>query len=1013
MATLYILYGSETGNAEGIALDLAEKPLPSHFSSVVCQPLENFKKLSKDWTEPPTEGKKHGIILISSTTGNGDAPENASRFVRYIKRKQTVETQPFQHCTFSVLGLGDTNYDQFCAIGKLLDKKVAELGGMRAKPLACADEGTGLEDVVEPYMETVFSDMEKACINGESSCETMAEKKKNQAPVPAEPSQSQTPTPAEEVGPSSTGATPAAPEPPSQSDSPLFILYGSATGNAEQIAKDLAADYESMLGNPDSKTFFPSVVCCEADQFKKKCLSTWETEPTAGTKHGLLIVASTTGNGDAPENCDRFMRFIKRKQTAESQPFRHVRYAVLGLGDTNYDQFCHTGITIDKKLAELGGTRAKALSCANEGIGLEDVVEPWTDKILFEITKACGGIGSAPTTETSATTPTTAEKEVEEEKKFDTFEQVDDANTSVGLRIVRSLLKIKFGVPMTKVDLSTLPSLKPSRSSCELFHDELFDDDNNFEEPLSQMDDRATVSTSSSGSQHYSRNHPFEAKIVGARYLTNSSVDGAARVCEKLGSDGLQTDTAAMCAREVLDAQFPFEGTDSKAVERNGKRVIELSLSLPDDYTLEYQPGDAVGLTVANSPAAVTFVLDMLRNEQGLQPEQLVSIDSDEPISVEQAVRECMDLCCVIKNKRTLFTLAQFAIDDEEKNALHMLSCKQEEGDFLFNEYIVNQSRSVVDILREFPSLQNITLEGLVSVLSPIAPRYYSISSSPLEHRDALSLTVAFSVVDYLTPSLMVDEKEQGRRRIQGVATGYLETLCSPFLCNFAESIDMPAVKIFPKPTAEFRMPSNLATPVVLIGPGTGIAPFMGFLSHRRALSSSTESTDAANTVVEGTWRGGYELEAQDLPVGDKDASGLRVGADFRSQQEVGDVDVFFGCRHADHDWLYKDELLTLEHQGIVTNLYSAFSRDLNNREYVQDIMKNNEDCRTRLADLIMRKDASVYICGDGNHMARDVQATLACLLAPHLEGEQTEESGKAHIEEMKKRGKFVLDIWS
>lgn len=973
MATLYILFGSETGNAEGIALDLAEKSLPSHFASVVCQPMESFKKLSTNWTEPPSNGKKHGIILISSTTGNGDAPENASRFFRYLKRKQTAETQPFQHCTFSVLGLGDTNYDQFCAIGKYLDKRLPELGAVRAKPLACADEATGLEDVVEPYMETVLNDIEKACINGVSSFETLAEKRKVGATV-APPGQPQTVTSGSEVSAAGSAVSPAA---PAKSDSPLFILYGSATGNAEQIAKDLAATYETILSNPDSNTFFPSVVCCEADQFKKTCLSTWETEPSAGTKHGVVLVASTTGNGDAPENCGRFMRFIKRKQTAESQPFRHVQYAVLALGDTNYDQFCHTGKTIDKKLAELGGTRAKRLDCADEGTGLEDVVEPWTDKVLFEIASACSGGGSAaaPIKKTLTQMTTTTEKEIEEEKKCEVFEQLDDSELSLGLRTVRSLLKIQAGVPMAKVEFSALPSLKASRSSCELFHGDEADDE------LAMVDDK--VKPSRSGSEGYCMSHPFEAKVVGARYLTNSSVDGATQVCASLGPDGLQTDKAAMCARELLDAQFALEGTDSDVVERNGKRVIEMALALPNDYTLEYLPGDAVGLIVANSPATVTFILDMLRNKQGLKPEQKVSIDSDEPISVEEAIRERMDLSCVIKNKRTLFALAQFATDPNEKNALHMLSCKKEEGDLLFTEYIVNQRRSVMDILREFPSLQNITIEGLVSVLPPMAPRYYSIASSPLENRNVLSLTVAFSVVDYLTPSLIVEDEERGRRRIQGVATGHLETLCSPFLCNFAESVDMPSVKIFPRPTAEFRMPSNLATPVVLIGPGTGIAPFMGFLSHRRALLPSTKSTDSANAL---------ELERQ---------------------QQVGDVDVFFGCRNADHDWLYKDELLSLQNHGIVTNLYSAFSRDASKREYVQDIMKNHEDCKTRLADLIMKQDASVYICGDGNHMARDVQATMACVLAPHLEGDQTPEAGKAHIEDMKKKGKFVLDIWS
>ena len=87
------------------------------------------------------------------------------------------------------------------------------------------------------------------------------------------------------------------------SSSPLFILYGSATGNAEHIAKDLAATYEALLQNPDVKRYFPSVVCYELDQFKKKCQSFWEQEPAnETTKHGILVIVSTTGNGDAPEN---------------------------------------------------------------------------------------------------------------------------------------------------------------------------------------------------------------------------------------------------------------------------------------------------------------------------------------------------------------------------------------------------------------------------------------------------------------------------------------------------------------------------------------------------------------------------------------------------------------------------------------------------------------------------------------------------------------------------------------
>lgn len=800
---------------------------------------------------------------------------------------------------------------------------------------------------------------------------------------------------------------------------PLFVLYGSATGNAEHIAKDLAATYSSLLENPDADAFFSSVICCELDQFKRKCQPTWDQEPTAaGQKYGVIIVASTTGNGDAPENAGRFARFIKRKTTVDTMPFRNCAFAVLALGDTNYDQFCCTGKLVDKKMKELGGQRATPVTCADEALGLEDVVEPWTASILLQITNACrggnGGGRSSPAAGGMTKNASGDKSGAEEEKKVDaadalpavppatTDAPLSTAIASTGVRTIRSLLQVDAPKPVWQVDPATLPGLTSSLSSCELVVHE-----NNPGDTVETRARAESVSTTSSAGYHYTIKKPFESSILKARYLTETPTDAACKVSEMIDSGTLETGTSLLQAHEIVDAQFPLTGRPAAEAERNAKRVVEVTLSLPDDYTLEYAPGDSLGLVVENTPNAVAFVLAMLQEQHGIAPSQLVSIDSSEPIALEKAVRTSIDLCSPIQQRRTLHSFSQFATDPDEICTLQLLSSKTSKGEELFQEYVDKQRLSPVDILREFPSLQSIPLNGLLSILPGIPPRYYSVSSSPIEHQ-RLSLTVAFSVVDYVTPSLVVDGQEQGLRRIRGIATRYIEALCSPFLAD-AKNASAPTLSIFPKPTADFRMPKTLSTPLVLIGPGTGIAPFMGFLSQRKALATSSESTEAAHTVVEGTWRGGYDLEENELPVSGGDASGLKLGVDYRTTQTVGAVDVFFGCRHKDHDWLYRSEMQEFEKEGVITKLHTAFSRD-GDRQYVQDAMRSNVECATRLVELIMDKEASVYVCGDGNAMAKDVQATIVELLSNRLGGL---DEAKVYLEKMKSDKRFLLDIWS
>jgi sulfite reductase alpha subunit-like flavoprotein len=205
-------------------------------------------------------------------------------------------------------------------------------------------------------------------------------------------------------------------------------------------------------------------------------------------------------------------------------------------------------------------------------------------------------------------------------------------------------------------------------------------------------------------------------------------------------------------------------------------------------------------------------------------------------------------------------------------------------------------------------------------------------------------------------------------------------------------------LKIFPKPSADFELPSSLSTPLILIGPGTGIAPFIGFLRHRQAQLQQSQQT--ATSMVEGTWRGDYELEADDLPVSNRDAPIVLP------QRRLGKISVFFGCRRSNHDWLFQEEMEKFQQNGIITDLYTAFSRE-EPKQYVQDVMVQDEVCRASLVHLLLEEHAAVYICGDGNQMAKDVQNALVKIISPHVE------DAPAHLERMKKQRRLLLDIWT
>jgi len=160
---IYILYGSQTGNAQDISEDIYTRL--SNNISYECihmslnSTIENntFTFINNNNTNEET---KINIIIVCSTTGNGDAPETANFFWRKLKNRNQPNNL-LNGIEYTVLGLGDTNYDKFCNMGKNLDKRFNELGAKRFMELHCADEATGMEESVSLFIEKVVEYFEE------------------------------------------------------------------------------------------------------------------------------------------------------------------------------------------------------------------------------------------------------------------------------------------------------------------------------------------------------------------------------------------------------------------------------------------------------------------------------------------------------------------------------------------------------------------------------------------------------------------------------------------------------------------------------------------------------------------------------------------------------------------------------------------------------------------------------------------------------------------------------------
>ena len=232
------------------------------------------------------------------------------------------------------------------------------------------------------------------------------------------------------------------------------------------------------------------------------------------------------------------------------------------------------------------------------------------------------------------------------------------------------------------------------------------------------------------------------------------------------------------------------------------------------------------------------------------------------------------------------------------------------------------------------------TSEVVLNAMPPLVPRYYSASSSPLVSKTRISF--AFSVLEYC-----IGEGKRRRKR-EGVCTSWLESSCSSLLKS-TEKTESPRIRMIRRlQSNNFRPPADTTKPLILIGPGTGVAPFIGFLQHRHARQEMNKKVE--EDTCTGCWRGGFEIE-EDCKT---------------SSQQFGEIHLFFGCRHEKKDFLYREEMSRYLDSGILTKLY-RLSPEIKRRKFMLPIEFESTE-RSWLKWFWVRMHVCTYVwrCEDG-----------------------------------------------
>lgn len=404
---------------------------------------------------------------------------------------------------------------------------------------------------------------------------------------------------------------------------------------------------------------------------------------------------------------------------------------------------------------------------------------------------------------------------------------------------------------------------------------------------------------------------------------TLQSASGAAASAAPAGSAG--SAAAAAPAESQYSRSNPFQAEVITTVNLNGRgseretRHLELSL---EGSGLTYEPGDVVGVYPENDPSLVEQIIAVMKWSPD---EAVVPGKAEDEATLRSALLRQYEITVLTK------PLLEKAAAFSENGKLAEL-VKPENKDEL---RAYTKGRDLLDLLQDFGPWK-LSAADLVSILRKLPPRLYSIASSSKAHPDEVHLTIR-----------KVEYEAHGRKR-GGV--------CSVQVSERLE--EGGTLPIFIQQNPNFKLPANPETPVIMIGPGTGVAPFRAFLEEREELGSEGK-----------TW-------------------------------------LFYGDRHFVTDFLYQTDWQRMLKDGVLTKLDVAFSRDSEEKVYVQHRMLE------KAAELYawLQEGAHVYVCGDEKHMAHDVHNALLTII--EQQGGMDAEAAKAYLADLQAQQRYQRDVY-